>query len=147
MYLSDYSAIYLRFQSIPLDSLCSKATVHIVFGQDCSIHRFKFGLLNEGFGCKSSILRSFNDYGGPQVQHTNIFQNTQIYFKTHKYISKYTNIFQNTHIYFKIHKYISKYTNIFQNTQIYFKTHKYISKYTSLFLSLKNTEINVNTPK
>ena len=44
-------------------------------------------------------------YGGPQVQHTNIFQNTQIYFKTHKYISKCTNIFQNTQIYFKTHKY------------------------------------------
>ena len=46
-----------------------------------------------------------------------------------------------------MHKYISKHTNIFQNTQIYFTTHKYISKYTSIFLSLKNTEIDVETPK
>ena len=66
-------------------------------------------------------------------KHTNIFQNTQIYFKTYKYISKHTNIFQNTQIYFKTHKHISKHTNIFQNTQIYFK--------------MKNTEINVETPK
>ena len=70
--------------------------------------------------------------------------NTQIYFKTHKYISKHTNIFQNTQIYFKTHKYISKHTNIFQNTQIYFKTHKYISKHTNIF---QNTQIYFRTQK
>ena len=79
--------------------------------------------------------------------------NTQIYFKTHKYISKHTNIFQNIQIYFKTHKYISKHTNIFQNTQTYFKTHKYISKHTNIFQNEKhrnkcrNTEIIVETPK
>ena len=79
--------------------------------------------------------------------------NTQIYFKTHKYISKHTSIIQNTQIYFKTHKYISKHTNIFQNTQIYFKAHKYISKHTNMFIFSKhrnkcrNTEIIVETPK
>ena len=79
-------------------------------------------------------------------QHTNIFQNTQIYFTTHKYISKYANIFYNTQMYFKIHKYISKHTNKFQNTQIYFKTHKYISKHTNIF---PNTHIflSLKTPQ
>ena len=64
---------------------------------------------------------------------TNIFENTQIYFTTHKYISKYTNIFQNTQIYFLTLKYISKHTYIFE-----FKKHR--NKY-------RNTEINVETPK
>ena len=69
--------------------------------------------------------------------------NTQIYFKTHKYIAKHTNILQNTQIYFKTHKYISKNTKIFRKTQIYFEKHKDISEHKRIF----ETQIYFETQK
>ena len=136
----------MSFTVLGLCSLC-KNDAHLVvlqllvfsavsFQSFCTNLLKKLAVKNLNFSLYfSSDFPAFisSSYGGPEVQHTNIFQNIQIYFKTQ--------------IYFKIHKYILQSTNIFQNTQIYFAKHKYISKYTNIFLSLKNTEINVETPK